>query len=375
MHGLGHGVEFPHLQEHHFALVLIAGALLPRRPPDGEAHAFPGLGLGPQAHAYPPLGQGPEHGTAILEDAGKGHDARRPGRGGHAGREPGTLHEHAGLLEHGQAQLGAFHVLRVHGMPGAQTGTYGSARQRCGHGGPGHAGQSGLGHLLAGAATAYRGQQQGHAETPHTGGHHIRRQLLLQGFGRAAHELIGKAEAHTAHDLAPVGKMQQHQPHAQPVQGRGLSVPPGRIREDLAHPGGLVLHGAVQHVLRGQAGHGIHARGFDPGQQLQTKISDGRELWQQKTGIPHLDAVQHQHAQQAPLPVQGQEQTAFARQQFRLARRVAGGEIQSMVRTVDELAQLLHQEGVHVHEVPAGQITGGRSGIHAASVVVPPGIV
>ena len=96
---------------------------------------------------------------------------------------------------------------------------------------------------------------------------------------------------------------------------------------------------------------------------------------QQDTGIPYLDAVQHEHAQQAPLPVQGQEQAAFARQQFRLARRMAGGEIQSMVRTVDELAQLLHQEGVHVHEVPAGQITGGRSGIHAVSVVVPPGIV
>ena len=54
---------------------------------------------------------------------------------------------------------------------------------------------------------------------------------------------------------------------------------------------------------------------------------------------------------------------------------MGGGEVQGMVRTLDELAQFLHQEGVHVHEVPAGQVTGGRSGIHAVSVVVPPGIV
>ena len=375
MHGLGHGMEFPHLQEHHFALVLVAGAFLSRRPPDRETHAFAGLGLGPQPHPHPALRQGPEHGTAVLKDAGKGHDARRSRLGGHAGREPGTFHEHAGLLEHGQTQLGAFHVLRVHGMSGAQTGTYGPARQGGGHGGPGHAGQRGLGHLLAGAAAAHRRQQQGHAEAPHTGGHHIRRQLLLQGFGRAAHELIGKAEAHAAHDLAPVGKMQQHQPHAQPVQGGALSVPAGGVREYLAHPGGLVFHGAVEHVLRGKAGDGIHARGLDPGQKFQAKISDGRELRQQDTGIPHLDAMQHQHAQKTPLPVQGQEQTTLARQQFRLARRMGGGEVQGMVRTLDELAQFLHQEGVHVHEVPAGQVTGGRSGIHAASVVVPPGIV
>ena len=219
------------------------------------------------------------------------------------------------------------------------------------------------------------GSSRAMPKRPTRAGHHIRRQLLPQGFGRAAHELIGETEAHAAHDLAPVGKNAAAPGPCTAGAGASARRPPGRVREELAHPGGLVFHGAVEHVLRGQAGHGIHARGLDPGQQLQAKAGDGGQLRQQGTGIPHLDAVQHEHAQQAPLPVQGQEQAAFARQQFRLARRMGGGEIQGMVRTLDELAQFLHQEGVHVHEVPAGQVTGGRSGIHAASVVVPPRIV
>ena len=179
MQNFGNGIPVAHTQQHDFALVarLLAGFGAPHR----KAHAFTGLGLSSKADAQTAHRQCFQHKPALLQDAGKRHDAplaetvaRSPGSGltRNIRSQPGSGHEQPGLLIHAKPHFCSLHVLRIQGVPGAQAwshtlfcqGRHGTQRL--------HAGQHGAGQLMA-CATPAGGKQKRHFVRSHPRGKHV----------------------------------------------------------------------------------------------------------------------------------------------------------------------------------------------------------
>ncbi|ATD80646.1 hypothetical protein CNY67_03815 [Desulfovibrio sp. G11] len=133
MQNFGDRIPVAHAQQHNLAF--IARLLACIRAPDRKTHAFTRLGLTPEADAQAPQGQALKHQPPFLQDTGKGHDAAFSGAGsvssGGFGRgsrlachiccQPGASHKQTRLFIHAKAHFSTLHVLRVQGMPGAQT--------------------------------------------------------------------------------------------------------------------------------------------------------------------------------------------------------------------------------------------------------------
>ena len=176
MHNLPYRVRIPRAQQHDFALVARFAPGIP--PPEGKAHALPGLGLPPQAHPHPAQGQIFQHQAAFLQDAGKGHDAAGPARRGahglgcHISGQTGAVQTTPGLLAHGHLHFLALHILRIEGVPGAKLQTRPPVGQGQGQTRVLHALQHGRSQLVADPAAAGR-QQKGKFIPPCPGRQHI----------------------------------------------------------------------------------------------------------------------------------------------------------------------------------------------------------
>ena len=184
-----------------------------------------------------------------------------------------------------------------------------------------------------------------------------------KGVHQLLHQPVGKPVADGLRQFAHAVKADDDDAE-RAAAGAGVAA----LLPEIAGEGGLYAFGfrsqtLQQHFAGGETGPGIEPSGLVQFEIVETQAHDAGQGRQQGRHPFRIGHAGHEHAEQFPLPDEGQQQLALVRQPFRFRRTGLTGEIDGVRLKGKHAVQAVPEPLLQVQQVAAD-----KSGRHAYHV-------